>query len=410
MRTYLVAFTLVLGVGGQGPPGSIVPIEQTGPVLSTACPQDFPSAASPDARASIVMCGLDNPRGLAFGPEGALYVAEAGSGGQGPCVVMPNATLCYGPTGGVSRLWHGAFERVVTGLPSFARSTDGQRAIGPQDVAMLGPGTAHVTIGLENDPAFRETKPEFSGFGRLVRFKPDGTWQFTADIAAFETAHNPDDRSDLERCAPGDPGPCPYLDSNPFGLLALHGGHLVTDAGANTLFRLAANGDLSLVAIFHSRGTDTEPPRTTDAVPTTVVEGPDGAYYVGELTGVPFAAGTANIYRVVPGDAQQTFLTTEACVSGFKMIIDMTFDVEGTLYVLQHSTGPTMGVLPGVLIRVAPDRTQSDICAQYQRGTRTTLVTGLTRPTGLVAGEDGALYISNRGTSAGVGQVIRFKP
>ena len=30
-----------------------------------------------------VMSGLDNPRHLAFGPEGALYVAEAGRGGSG---------------------------------------------------------------------------------------------------------------------------------------------------------------------------------------------------------------------------------------------------------------------------------------------------------------------------------------
>src|SRR5262245_36015808 len=33
---------------------------------------------------TVVMSGLDNPRGLAFGPEGGLYVAEAGRGGGGP--------------------------------------------------------------------------------------------------------------------------------------------------------------------------------------------------------------------------------------------------------------------------------------------------------------------------------------
>src|SRR3954471_547865 len=29
----------------------------------------------------LVASGLDNPRGLAFGPEGGLYIAEAGRGG-----------------------------------------------------------------------------------------------------------------------------------------------------------------------------------------------------------------------------------------------------------------------------------------------------------------------------------------
>ena len=53
---------------------------------------------------------------------------------------------------------------------------------------------------------------------------------------------------------------------------------------------------------------------------------------------------------------------------------------------------------------VAPDMTQPDICAQYAAGPRTT-VSGLTRLTSVVAASD-ALYISNRGNSAGIGQVI----
>ena len=44
--------------------------------------------------------------------------------------------------------------------------------------------------------------------------------------------------------------------------------------------------------------------------------GPYGAYYVGELTGVPFAVGAARVYRVVPGKAPQVFL------EGFAVIID----------------------------------------------------------------------------------------
>ena len=36
------------------------------------------------ARVDVVASGLDSPRHLAFGEDGALFVAEAGRGGAGP--------------------------------------------------------------------------------------------------------------------------------------------------------------------------------------------------------------------------------------------------------------------------------------------------------------------------------------
>jgi sugar lactone lactonase YvrE len=92
------------------------------------------------------------------------------------------------------------------------------------------------------------------------------------------------------------------------------------------------------------------------------------------------------------------------------MILDMAFDGEGNLYVLQHATGALQQTGPGVLIRVTPDKGQSGACAQYQAGTRTTVLSGLSRPTSVVIGPDGAIYVTNNGTSMAGGEVLRLEP
>jgi hypothetical protein len=377
-----------------------------------------------------VMDGLHNPRGIAFGPEGALYVAEAGCGGGtsdcqmsaplSSCVQLlfdgALVTQCLGLTGSISRLWNGSQERVATGLPSVA-ARNGSNATGPSDVSSLGVGNLYATIGLRYDPTARSQFPPLGPlFAQLVHvpasaifassehtpfrtFNPD--W-LVADIGSYEAAANPD---------AGD------LDSNPYGLLTVPDGWIVADAGGNSLLKIDRQGNASLLAVFQSRGSN--PPRpafpppslipVTDAVPTAVVIGPDGAYYVSELTGVPFVNGTANVYRVVPGDPPRLFLVDDAFLTGFKMIIDMAFDDDGNLYVLEHATGAVQQAGPGMLIRVTPDRSQPDVAAQYRNGTRATVLSGLSRPMSVAVGPDGAVYIS-RGLAAGGGEVIRFQP
>jgi hypothetical protein len=281
-----------------------------------------------------------------------------------------------GRPGAVSRLWRGVQERVATGLPSYANAAG--RAEGPNDIAMLGVGTAHVTIGLEASPELRDDlsadDPEWAGFGRLVKVAASGEWHFVADIGTYEKEHNPDPR---------------IVDSNPYGLLAVPGGDVVTDAGGNTLLHVAANGQISLLAVLPPA--PPPPTRVRDAVPTSVVIGPDGAYYLGQLTGAPFSDRTASIYRLVPGGAPEVYLT------GFKAIIDIAFDPDGNIYVLQHATGVAGLAEPGVLIRVAPD------------GTRITVLTGLDRPTSVAIGPDGTPYVTNHGLSVGRGEVLRLE-
>src|SRR6185295_18779965 len=69
-----------------------------------------------------VMTGLDNPRGLAFGPEGGLYVAEAGKGGAGPCASGAEGENCFGMSGAITRidLKQEKQERIATGFGSVA--------------------------------------------------------------------------------------------------------------------------------------------------------------------------------------------------------------------------------------------------------------------------------------------------
>jgi hypothetical protein len=321
---------------------------------------------------SVVMSGLDNPRGLAFGPKGALYVAEAGRGGDGPSIVLPGpgGEQSYGPTGALTRLLRGKQERVATGLPSFA-GADGA-ATGPHDVAFQGQ-IAYVTVGFGADPALRAGFGSVGArFGTLIKVPKNGKWRVVSDIAAYEATVNP----------AGGP-----VDSNPYGVLVRPGATIVTDAGANALLQVKANGNISTLAVFPAR-----PVRLTDAVPTAVVIGPDKAYYVSELTGVPFAEGAANVYRVVPGATPQVFR------DGFKTIIDIAFGPDGSLYVLQHATGEIFFGGPGQVIRVAPD------------GTRQVVISDLVRPTSLAIDRDGTLYVTNNGVSVGTGEVLRIQP
>src|SRR3954468_448978 len=275
------------------------------------------SSAPLQARATfeIVAQGLANPRGLNFGPEGHLYVAEAGTGGPGPCIVNSNGLLvCYGATGAVTRIALGGVpvqERIVTGLPSLAvrtGPTPGAAATGPHDVDFQGRGNRYVTIGAALDPNRRfqdAAHPEFADVGakvgRLIRFQPNGKWSFQEDLSVFERDKNPDNGA---------------LDSNPYGLLAQPGRVVFVDAGGNSLNAVAANGTISNLAAFPNHVIQGGP--TFQTVPTTVTQGPDGDLYVGELTGFPFPAAQASVYRVpARGGAP------DVVASGFTKIIDI---------------------------------------------------------------------------------------
>lgn len=408
----ILTFVLTAASAVQGLRAFDAPVRQDAHLVQGAvCAQDFPTVAAPDPRATVVMCGLDNPRGLTFS-QFALYVAEAGRGGLGlatpECFTgQAGATRCYGLSGAVSVLWNGIQTRIATGFPSHATAIGGG-AIGPNDVAVmpstdaspaLGPtgasprcvgGCVYVAVGLQQPPGYRTLYPFLADFAKLARITGNLDWSFVADLGDYETQYDPDQVF----LSP------PELDTNPYGLLAeAGGGVMVADAGGNSLLRVAPSGGISTVAVF--------PPNAygatlDDAVPTSVTVGPDGAHYVSELTGFPLVPGAANIVRV--GHRGEV---DSACLTGFTQIMDMAFDKAGDLYVLS---------LRGTVVRIIPDRRATSAgpdfrgaCDRYAAGERTTIVSGLTQPTSVEVGPDGALYISNRGTLSAVGQVIRIE-
>ena len=173
---------------------------------------------------------------------------------------------------------------------------------------------------------------------------------------------------------------------------------MVADAGGNDLVRSTWWGGLEALSVFPN--TPTPSPFAVrvipmQTVPTGVVEGPDGAYYMSQLTGFPFPVGGAKVFRVDPRTGRYT-----TYASGFTMAMDLDFGRDGTLYVLEIDSNSllqdgTEGAIYAVKRGKAPRK------LELPAGT-------LPHPGGLAVGKHGELYVSTHATEAGDGQVLRI--
>jgi hypothetical protein len=364
-------------------------------------------SAAHSSSLEVVASGLDNPRGLDIGHWGQIYVAEAGRGGGGPCVGDPEeeGVSCAGASGAVTKIWHGNQRRVVEGLPSLAtpgsEATEesdavpaGSDAIGPSDIS-LGFFSAYLTVGLGQNPAVRaDLGPLGPSFGQLYRISPFGRVRPVADISAYEAAANPDGNTEEGG-----------VDSNPNSVLARPTRRYVVDAGANDLLRVGPTGRIRTVAVFPQRIVAAPPgipdlPEGTEipmqAVPTNVVQGPDGALYVSQLTGFPFPVGAANIYRVERRGGEP-----EVYASGFTNVTDLDFGPDGSLYVVEIATnGLLSGDPTGALKRIPAGGGPAETIASE----------GLVAPYGVTVSHKGRIYVSTHSTEPGTGEVVRVHP
>jgi hypothetical protein len=346
----------------------------------------------------VIADGLNSPRGIAV-YDGTVYFAQAGNAGD-DCVTVgegeDETELCFGKSGRVSMIGEdGSVEDVMTDIPSYLFSEN--EYVGPQDVVVDEEGV-YAVVGLgataEDRDALNGEDDRTLGLGQIIVATGDGAWTPILDVSAYETEANPDGGE---------------IDSNPFSAAVTSdgAGAAVSDSGANAL--LWVNGEdleISTLAAFPDTMVDAPDflglPEGAQipmqAVPTGVVQGPDGAFYVGQLTGFPFVPGAAKVWRVVPGEEPTVY------AEGFTNVIDLAFDADGNLFVLEITDGGLLNVNPedpstfaGALYKVAPDGTVSE--EEY-------ISSQLVTPAGMAFGEDGDLYISNNGLMAGMGQIL----
>src|SRR5436309_8600743 len=165
-----------------------------------------PGPAKPKPKAahiSIFASGFSNPRGLAFGPDGNLYVAEGGLGGTnstvGQCTQASGAAAPYvGSTddpvlgGRISKITPaGAVSTVVDSLPSSQTSPAlGNLVSGVSSVAFIG----NQLYGLLAGAGCSHGVPTIPN--GVFRVGQGNTWSLIADLSAFQAANpvaTPDD-------------------------------------------------------------------------------------------------------------------------------------------------------------------------------------------------------------------------
>jgi hypothetical protein len=312
------------------------------------------------SNAAVFATGLDYPRGLKFGPDGYLYVAEAGRGGANMTVgLCPQdetvGPFSGGPTARISRISSlGVRTTFAQGLPSaqgnaFLRGF----VLGVADVAFLGDKLYALLAG----GGCAHGNPDVPA--SVLRFNPDGSWQVIADLSAFLVAHP-------TAHLPADLDP----DGTWYSLVAAKENLYALDPNQGDLERITPQGQISRVI-----DTSVE---YDHSVPVGMAY--HGNFYVGTLGDLPAEAGSSFILKITPSGQSKKVVT------GLTAILGVTFDDRGRLYVLESITvGGFFGKGTGAVVRVNQD------------GSVETIATGLSFPSGITFGPDGALYVSNFG-------------
>lgn len=361
--------------------GMLVSIAAASPALA----QTFPPlpAAHQGATVTVLASGLHDPRGLALGPNGSLYVAEAGTTEgvftvpPGPpvtdlsrdrCVMYwPVAPIAGGYTGRVSRISARGHVKVVADeLPSVALNTliGGDRSSAAA-VAMVGTRLYALVSGAGCSHG-HPSEPN-----GIYRIYGDGVAQPVVDLSNLLRGLN--DVKDAN-------DPTFEPDGSWYSMIHAFGSLYAVEPNRGAFVRVNARGEVTVLADLIDAVNQTE--GDGDQTWTTLARR-DDHFYIGTLGRIDTDFAGA-VYRLSRNGSR-----IRRVVSGLHGVLGIAFDTKGRMYVLE-TTAP--GVDPplsdpaaGRLVRVERD------------GSLTPILTGLAFPTALIAGRDGAFYVTNCG-------------
>jgi DNA-binding beta-propeller fold protein YncE len=312
--------------------------------------------AAPAATVETVARGLDNPRSVSVGPDGAVYVANAGRAGR-RCQGKGENRQCLGTTGRIVRFADGRLRTIARGIAS-AGAPGGLFTTGVHGVSVSPDGQDVYAVTGSGPPGFIRSAPP------LIRRQAGRLFEVEGNLLAsivrldrFEWENN-HDKARRDR------------NSNPYAVLALADRQIVVDAGANAVYEVRGR-QISLLAVIPKNG-------RAQAVPSSVTLGPDGNLYVGELAEAA-GPGKARVWRIPAAGG-----TPVVHATGFTAITGVAFAPDGSLFVTEFARNFRREDVRGRVVRVAPDGSRTNL------GGRT-----LMAPTGAAVDSAGAVYVSN---------------